>query len=99
MGKLEKTFQKEVIDEVKQRLPGCIVLKNDAGYIQGFPDLTVHYGSKYAYLECKKDRNATHQANQDYYINKANEDGAYAAFIFPENKEDSLNELQQALQS
>ncbi len=37
MAKLESKFQKELIDEIKRTYPGCIALKNDAGYIQGFP--------------------------------------------------------------
>ena len=74
-----------------------MVLKNDANYIQGIPDLTVLYRNKWAFLELKKDRKATRQPNQPYYIDFARE-YAYGAIVSPENKEDILNELQQALQ-
>ena len=84
--KLESSFQREVIAELKALFPGCVVLKNDAGYIQGFPDLTVLYKSKWAVLECKKSRYASHQPNQDWYVNKLKE-MSYANFIYPENKE------------
>ena len=96
--KLESAFQREVIAELKTLFPGCVVLKNDAGYIQGFPDLTVLYKSKWAVLECKKSRNASHQPNQDWYVNKLNE-MSYANFIYPENKEQIFYELQQTFES
>ena len=93
---LESKFQKEVIDDVKKRLPGCIVMKNDATYIQGIPDLTVLYGDRWASLEVKKSASAGHRPNQDYYVEKMN-DMSFSAFIFPENKEDVLNDLELAL--
>ena len=39
----ESKFQSELIKELYELFPGCIVLKNDANYIQGFPDLTILY--------------------------------------------------------
>lgn len=92
---LENRFQKDLIIELKERFPGCIVMKNDASYIQGIPDLTVLYGDQWATLECKKDEFAHHQPNQDYYVTKM-DDMSFSRFIYPENKEEVLNELQQA---
>ena len=40
---LESKFQAGLIKELKERFPGCMVLKNDPNYIQGIPDLTVLY--------------------------------------------------------
>jgi hypothetical protein len=62
---LESVFQSELIKDLEFIFPGCIVLKNDANYIQGFPDLTILYKNKWAVLECKKDANAAYQPNQD----------------------------------
>ena len=94
----ESKFQSDLIKDLKKEYPGCIILKNDPNYIQGFPDLTILYNDKWATLECKKSRNATHQPNQDTYVEKLSE-MSFSAFIFPENKEEVLNELQHALRA
>ncbi len=91
----EREFQAKLIKELKGMFPECIVMKNDASYIQGIPDLLVLYGSKWASLECKKNAGAKKQANQEYYVEKMNE-MSFSRFISPENKEEVLNELQQA---
>lgn len=93
---LESRFQGNLIKKIKSLIPGVIVLKNDAGYIQGFPDILILGKNKWAALECKKSANAKHRPNQDYYVDRLSKFG-YAAFIYPENEEEILNELQQAL--
>lgn len=97
MAKKESQFQAQLIKELKDLYPGCVVLKNDSGYIQGFPDLTVLYKDKWAALECKKSENEHHQPNQDYYVEQLNQ-MSYSSFIFPENKEKVLNELEQTFE-
>lgn len=94
MSKLESKFQKELMDEIKDRYPGCIILKNDSGYIQGFPDWTILYKDKWAVLEAKRNDKASHQPNQEYYIDKLNS-MSFSRFVYPENKEQVLEELQQ----
>ena len=96
MGKRENKFQAELIRDLKSRFPGCMVLKNDPDYIQGIPDLTILYGTRWATLECKRSESATHRPNQEYYVDKMNS-MSYSRFIFPENKEAILDELQSAL--
>lgn len=94
MGKLESKFQKELMDEIKDRYPGCVVLKNDSSYIQGFPDWTILYKDKWAVLEAKKEKGAKRQPNQEYYVNKL--DGmSFSRFIYPENKDQVLEELKK----
>ena len=44
---LENKFQANLIKELKERFPGCIVMKNDPTYIQGIPDLLVLHKDKY----------------------------------------------------
>ena len=92
MSKLESRFQKEFIDEVKARYPGCIALKNDSSYIQGFPDWTILHEDKWAVLEMKRKRGAKEQPNQEYYVNKLNS-MSFSRFVYPENKDEVLNDM------
>ena len=92
----EPEFQSDLIKEIRATFPGCIILKNDACYKQGIPDLLVLNGDRWAALECKESATASHRPNQDYYVSKMNK-MSYARFIYPENKEDILDELQLAL--
>ena len=95
---LERNFQSDLIKEIKSRFDGCIVMKNDASYIQGIPDLLILYKDKWASLECKKSQQASKQPNQEYYVNQMDA-MSFSRFVCPENKEDVLNELQQAFKS
>lgn len=91
---LESKFQANLIKEIKDKFPGCVVMKNDSSYIQGIPDLLVLHKDKWCALEVKKSATASHQPNQDYYVDKMN-DMSYATFIYPENKKEVLSELEQ----
>ena len=94
MGKLERIFQSELIKELRELFPGCIILKNDPTYIQGIPDLLILFEDRWAALEVKKSITASHRPNQEFYVNKMGR-MSYANFIYPENKEVVLNELQE----
>lgn len=98
MPKLEKKFQRELIKDLKFIFKDCIVLKNDAGYIQGIPDLLVLVGDKWAALECKVSETASKRPNQEFYVDKMDK-MSFARFICPENKQEVLYELQQAFES
>ena len=91
----ESDFQAQLIRDVKKLFPGCIVMKNDPNHIQGIPDLLILYKNKWASLECKNKANSKKQANQSYYVNKMNE-MSFSRFIYPENREEVLHELQQS---
>jgi len=95
-ARLESGFQDRLIDSLEQRFPGCMVFKMDQ--VQGIPDLLVLYKDKWASLECKQHAGAKKRPNQDYYVDKMN-DMSFSRFIYPENKEDVLNELEQAFES
>lgn len=94
MGKLENQFQSDLKKELKAIFPGCIVTKMDSGDIQGIPDLLILYGENWATLECKKSKKASKQPNQEYYVNKMN-DMSFSRFIYPENKDEVLDELKK----
>ena len=90
----ESKFQACLIREIKNIFTGCVVLKNDPNYIQGFPDLLILYENKWAALECKKNEEATKQPNQIYYIDLLDK-MSFAAFVNPGNKEEIIDELQR----
>ena len=89
---LENKFQGKLIKEIKDKFPGCIVMKNDPTYIQGIPDLLIVHNTKWASLECKKDAKAKKQPNQEYYVGRMDE-MSFARFVSPENKDEVLTEL------
>ena len=96
MSKLERDFQRDLIKELKKIFVGCIILKNDSSYIQGIPDLLILFEDKWASLEIKKSATASHRPNQEYYVELMDK-MSFSRFIFPENKEEVLYELQEAL--
>lgn len=97
-SRLESGFQDKLIADLKSMFPGCMITKLDSSYIQGIPDLLILYKDKWATLECKKSANARRQPNQPYYVEKMNE-MSFSSFIYPENKEEVLYELQRAFKS
>lgn len=96
--KLEREFQSNLIKELKKRFEGCFVTKLDSGHIQGIPDLLVLYKNKWAILECKKSYKEVHQPNQDYYVDLF-DSMSFSKFIYPENKEEVLDELQRTFRN
>lgn len=90
----ERDFQSKLIKELKDMFPGCIVLKNDPTYKQGIPDLIILYEDCWATLECKKDRKALRQSNQEYWVKKMDV-MSFSSFIYPENKKEVLNDLER----
>lgn len=94
---LESTFKTKLIRDLEKRFPGCLVLHLDPSEKQGIPDLLVLYKGKWAALEGKKNGKASKRPNQEYYVKMMN-DMSFAAFIYPENREEVLNELQQTFE-
>ena len=95
---LESKFQADLIKDIKNMFPGCVVMKNDSSYIQGIPDLLVLYNDRWASLDCKTSEGARKQPNQEYYVEKL-DSMSFSRFIFPENKEEVLRELQSTFQA
>ena len=92
----ENAYQAKLIKKLKAMYPDAIVLKGDANRIQGICDILVLRGNTWVGLECKRNAKAPHRPNQDYYVDKMNQ-MSYASFIFPENEEEILDEVQRAL--
>jgi hypothetical protein len=94
----ESKFQADLIKELECMFPGCIPIVKPGYNIQGFPDLLILYKNKWAALECKRSLYEHRQPNQEYFV-EILDDMSFSSFICPENKEEVLNELQQAFTS
>ena len=105
MQKDEGKFKTDLKKEIQERLPGSMVFYLNPNDIKGIPDMEILYESRWAVLEAKaseedhkKDLKKPDKKNQSYYIDKMNK-MSFAAFIFPENKEEVLNAMESALRS
>lgn len=99
----ESKFQSDLIEELYDMFPGCMVMKLDSSYIQGIPDLLVLYKKRWAVLECKRSyadlqKSLKRNPNQSYYVDLMDK-MSFASFIFPENKEDVLNDLERTFKA
>lgn len=94
----ENAYQKKLIRKLKRMFPGCEILKNDSGYIQGILDLTILFGPFWAMLEVKASEDAPLRPNQGHYLQKLN-DMSFAAIIHPGNEEEVLSALQEAFKT
>lgn len=92
---LENKFKTELKNDIETRFPGSMVFHLDPTEKQGIPDLVILYENKWAALEGKKEKDASHRPNQDYYVDLMNK-MSFARFIYPENKEEVLNELERS---
>lgn len=90
--KRESAFQAELVKELKTRFPGCEIFKTDPDYKQGTPDLILLFNDKWAMLEVKRSEKSSKRPNQEYWVDHYNK-MSFSRFIFPENKEEVLNEL------
>ena len=95
-SRLESGFQDKLRKDLENLFPGCMIFKMDQ--IQGIPDLLVLYKNMWASLECKKSASAKRRPNQEYYVDLMNS-MSFSRFIYPENKEEVLNELCKAFKS
>lgn len=95
MSRLENNYQAHLIKRIEREFPGCVVLKNDSAYLQGVPDLLILFENRWAMLEVKRSEGSPTRPNQEYYVALFNR-MSYSAFIYPENEEEILDDLQQA---
>jgi hypothetical protein len=91
----EGRFKERLLERLEREFPGCMILWGNSAMRQGIPDILVLYKHHWAMLEAKKSENAEHQPNQDFYVDIL-DDMSYAAFVFPENLEGVISDLQRA---
>lgn len=91
-------FKKHLVEILKQRFIGVVILPGPSDIYQGFPDLLCLHGNKWFALEVKASQKSRKQPNQDWYIDYLN-GLSYAAVVYPENLEEVLDEIQSLLTS
>lgn len=91
----EIAYQAELVERIEAMFPGCFVLRNDPTVVQGIPDILILFGCGWAMLEVKLAANSPTRPNQPYYVERFNE-MSYAAFVYPENEDEVLHDLQFA---
>jgi hypothetical protein len=79
----EKTLQSEIINHLRGR--GAYVLKNDATYRQGVPDLSFWHPDLSGMLEIKAHENSPFQPLQEKTIAKLEAMGIFVRVIHSEN--------------
>lgn len=89
---LENRFKTKLIEELEETFPGCFVFHLDPNEFQGIPDLLIVYRDRWAALEGKKSAKASARPNQPYYVELMN-NMSFARFIYPENKDEVIDEL------
>lgn len=94
---LESAFKSKLRKELEQMFPGCVILKNDAEFQNGVPDMLILWRHKWAMLETKKKKPSPSdfEPNQEWWIEKFH-GMSFAACIYPENKEEVISALQSA---
>lgn len=94
MTRPERHYQAGLIKRIEALLPGAIVRKCDLQ--QGWPDLLILWGPRWALLEVKKKTPASSdfEPNQEWWIREF-DDMSFSACIYPENEQEVLYALQQ----
>lgn len=93
----EAEYQRHLIKKFNATWDRCLVLKNDSGYLQGIPDLTVFLPPGLAViLEVKVSADAPYEPNQEYYLELLDRLGFFSATIYPENEEEVFHAIQLA---
>lgn len=94
MARVESAFEHDLVKDLERMYPGAYVIKNHPNYRQGFPDRLFLFGNFWAAFDTKRDASAPVQPNQEHYISRLNR-MSFAMFVYPENKEEFLDEIQR----
>lgn len=80
---MEKHLQREIIQFLQHK--GCYVLKNDATYRQGVPDLSFWHSQLSGFIEVKADAKSSYQPLQKATIAKLQDMGVFCIVIHRDN--------------
>lgn len=90
---LESGFKRELKREIQKifgsdNIDFLVTLENSK------PDLYILYGNKWAAIETKKTKDASKRPNQEYHVNRLN-NNSFARFCNPSNKKEVLDDLEK----
>ena len=94
---LESAYQAQLISRLRREFPGCFIIQNDSSIVQGVPDLLILYYDRWAMLEVKASKRSRSRPNQRYYVDMFDE-MSFGAFVYPENEEDVIRDLQSTFE-
>lgn len=95
---LESEYQRKIKKKIQIMFPYAVIFKTDEQQIQGFPDLLILNGPRWAALEVKRSETAPRRPNQEYWVDRLDY-LSFSSFIYPENEKEVLYELERALGS
>ena len=91
----ETIYQAGLMKKLHKLFPMAFIIRLPPREFQGIPDILLLFGDRWAMLEVKKSADEPTQPNQPYYVDMFNR-MSFASFIYPENEEQVLNDLQSA---
>ena len=94
----EREYQRGLKERLEDRFPGAYIFKTDPSQKRGAPDLIILFGDRWAALEVKRSRDASHRPLQDKRIAQLNH-MSFAAIIFPENEKEVIYEMERAFKA
>ncbi len=95
---LESKFKKSFLQRVRARLQIDLDIISPDTMMRDYPDTFILGPDRWAALEFKRERNAAHQPNQDYHVARLNRK-SFARFVYPENAEEVLDDLEELFTS
>ncbi len=92
---LESEFKNQVKNRIRDRFPNLDLdyIDTNSYNFRSMTDLVVLGPVVWAALEFKRSEDAPHRPNQDYHIKRLRKKG-YATFVYPENLEEVLDDLE-----
>jgi len=94
---IEATFQSHFMSILERNYPAATVIKVDPTFRKSFPDvIMLGPGSFWGAFETKRAYGSPQQPNQSYYIDVMDAQ-CFGRFVQPENLEEVLRDLEQAI--
>lgn len=90
---LESKFKKDTIRRISRKFSKLDLDFIDTSMYRSVPDTFIIAPYVWAALEFKRSEDAPQRPNQNHHIERLNRKG-YASFVFPENVEEVLNDLE-----